>query len=580
MLGRVSRARERPGRIRAASVRTVTVERVPIVGTGRYPLSSGPHTFTEEELRDAVAAAQDPSLGRARLRLGHEDGREGFDGLTADGEPALGTVGNLALTEDGQEVIADFEGVPDDFREVAEIGYPGLSIEGELNHRAPSGRTYRLWITDVSLLGATRPAITSLGDLRDYFRRARPVAATSFRLAASAEQVAARHVLRELARRLAAAATPSEAARIAAEADVDDLRLRYYETVRDAGPEALQAGPGPARWVRSIRVADDGRLYLVVDDGEGRRYRVDVTASGDEVTFSEPTPVAERYVSVQAGMAAPDDGGRVLATYADREGNHPQEGNSMNAEQRRALARRLGQPEDADEATLLAAPGAAAALAAMLAEPAGGDGGNGGGQGQGSGQPQGQGQQGQGEGGGGQGGGNGSGGTGQGQGEGGGQGSGESAGQGQPEPVAAGAGGQGQGEGVVTLDATTYRDWEQTIRQFTEQQQRDERERRNRIVATAVTEGRIPPARREHWRQAFDRDPQGTETALTAAPEQGGLMPNLIPVIARGAAPDDEADAQAEDAVMTAYIERHFGNVVAKGQRRRQHSRVVHRTEA
>jgi hypothetical protein len=75
--------------------------------------------------------------------------------------------------------------------------------------------------------------------------------------------------------------------------------------------------------------------------------------------------------------------------------------------------------------------------------------------------------------------------------------------------------------------------------------QTNEKERRNSIIAQAVRDGRIAPAQRQHFVLSFEKDPQGTEQLLTASVDKGGLMPNTIPVEARGGDPGTSATADA-----------------------------------
>jgi hypothetical protein len=61
------------------------------------------------------------------------------------------------------------------------------------------------------------------------------------------------------------------------------------------------------------------------------------------------------------------------------------------------------------------------------------------------------------------------------------------------------------------------------------------------VFAKAMDEGRFAPSRREHYLQAWERDPEGTRHLLTAKAEDGGLAPNLVPVQARGTSPQADA---------------------------------------
>lgn len=66
---------------------------------------------------------------------------------------------------------------------------------------------------------------------------------------------------------------------------------------------------------------------------------------------------------------------------------------------------------------------------------------------------------------------------------------------------------------------------------------------RDRIVNEAVASGRIPPARRDHWRAALDADPEGAAASLAS------LAEGLIPLTERGGAPSTDV---AEDEQLAA----------------------------
>ena len=114
------------------AVALVNVPDIPIVGTGTYPLASGTTTFAAEDLADAVRAAQDPTVPAPRIKIGHNDAR--FDQAIAsgelDGEPAFGTVQNMRLSPNGQEIIGDLVDVPAWLADTMRSSYPGRSIEG------------------------------------------------------------------------------------------------------------------------------------------------------------------------------------------------------------------------------------------------------------------------------------------------------------------------------------------------------------------------------------------------------------------------------------------------------------------
>jgi hypothetical protein len=138
---------------------------VPIVRTGTYQLSTGPWEFTRAQLAAAVDAwANDPGVLNPRIKLGHIDPRDGFDGLGQDGQPALGYADNLRLADGGDEIVADFH-VPGLLADMMDWAYPARSIEGVPDFESGTGQTHDLVLTAVALLGEYLPAVLTLDDL-------------------------------------------------------------------------------------------------------------------------------------------------------------------------------------------------------------------------------------------------------------------------------------------------------------------------------------------------------------------------------------------------------------------------------
>lgn len=77
-------------------------------------------------------------------------------------------------------------------------------------------------------------------------------------------------------------------------------------------------------------------------------------------------------------------------------------------------------------------------------------------------------------------------------------------------------------EGVVTIDASQLEQLQVAARRGEEARTRQEREDREALVAAAIADGRIAPARREAWLQTLERDPGSAETLASMAP---GLIP-------------------------------------------------------
>jgi hypothetical protein len=108
-----------------------------------------------------------------------------------------------------------------------------------------------------------------------------------------------------------------------------------------------------------------------------------------------------------------------------------------------------------------------------------------------------------------------------------------------PAPVAASA----LPEGVVTIDKATLEELKVNAAAGAQAAARQITEDRDRLIAAAVQDGKIPPARAEHWTALYDRDPDGIRQHLDT------IEPGLaVPVAAKGAMGDAEPteDLEAE----------------------------------
>lgn len=301
------------------------VRNVPIISTGiEYALSTGPATFTQEDLADAVKALGDPAIVAPRIKIGHQDPR--FNGPEADGEPALGRVENLSIGDNGQTIYGDYVGVPAWLATIMATAYPSRSIEGTYNVDTVTGNKYKLVITAVSLLGISWPGVTTLDDL--------PVLL-------SAEGPPDVQVVNEEGGGMAIAATMN----------VEDIRRHYYEHLDAQGSEYSWW------WIRAMQLDPN---ELIVDDDEGHLYRVPFEVSGNEVSFGDPKEVKVQYVNVpkkktEAALAASAyvagiaDVRDLQVVYASRQESRPESeegGNGLDAKQLRAS---LGLAEDATD---------------------------------------------------------------------------------------------------------------------------------------------------------------------------------------------------------------------------------------
>lgn len=136
-----------------------TIRGVELIKTGRWEISTGTWEVTPELIAAAKAAHESGTIPRPIVKLGHVDER-------FDGEPALGIVGNLQITDDGHTLIGDLEGVPAWLADVVASAYPNRSVEGVHNLKLPDGTSHAFALTAVALLGVTRPGIPTLAGLQ------------------------------------------------------------------------------------------------------------------------------------------------------------------------------------------------------------------------------------------------------------------------------------------------------------------------------------------------------------------------------------------------------------------------------
>jgi hypothetical protein len=427
------------------------VDNVPICSTGiEYRLGTGPHTFTAQDLADAVQAASgsDVAINAPRVKLGHTS--KANDLFLGEDEPAFGRVTALRLSENGQTIYGDFVGMPEWLAKVMPVAFPSRSVDAQLHVETVTGKRYGMVITDVSLLGVRWPGCSVLEDLPLWY----------------------------------GSETPESAEVLAASLDVTAIRNKFYV-----------AGPGKehdAWWIRGERFDTEEGYNLIVDEGTGDICRVAVRVDGDEVKFGEPVRVTEQYPdktvaasAVLAGMKMADPAMLIHANRAETDRSTNQEGEAMDEELRRSLAKRLGLPEDATEEQ----------IRSELAKPVGEE------------QPP------------------------------------PAEGDDQPDQDNGGNGAEEPDEGAeeeqpaiqgdpvsatVSLDRATYNQLKRGAELAASHERERQAGRITEMVEAAVKDGRIPPARREHWTKLAKADFDGTKTTLDS------LERGLVPVTVRG----------------------------------------------
>lgn len=244
----------------------VTIRNVPIASVGMdFLCASGSHTFTPEMIADLVASQDDPAIKPMRLKIGHDDPR-------FDGEPCLGKVMNMYVGDEGMTAFGDYVGVPAWLAEILPYAYPSRSIEGAMGVTTTTGKSWLLAAHSLALLGVTWPGCSVLDDLPLIYSKEGP------------EGVEVDVKLKGRKGVSVEAAQSSE-----------DIRVAYYEYLDNEGPEYYWW------WIRAMYVVPS---ELIVEDGDGKLWRVPYTASDDSVEFGEASRVEIEYVDVEAKVAA------------------------------------------------------------------------------------------------------------------------------------------------------------------------------------------------------------------------------------------------------------------------------------
>lgn len=478
-----------------------TIPRVELGSAGTWDISNidGWHP-TADDFASAVAALDCPAVRRPVLKFGHSDG---------PGDPTIGIIDNLAVTDNGQTLVGDYVGVPawlasadDEGRSVIASAYPDRSGEWEHNYTCQLGHCHPFVLHAVALLGVERPGIGTLQSLYDLYAKApepekeKPMAATAL-----------------------------------ASVTVDQVRLAYY-----AGPAANDYN----LWIREMLV--DPPQLIVQNDADGSLLKVPYTVTDNDVTFGDASKVTVEYVDDAPAAITDEDGTteQVAASaktvrFASRAESRPgrpagtsqptaaadgatTEGGSgveITNEQLAALRTALGLADDADLSAIVDAAKAigealptlreslsladdasvddivkAVQALASSADTSGGDG------------------------------------TGT-----------ESSGT----PAAASA---KLPDGVVAIDKGRLETLEANSARFAEHLENERKRGIENTLKSAISEGRITPANKETWRKSFDRDPEAAAELLAS------MTPNsAVPVTELGHSiePADISDVR-EDA--------------------------------
>jgi hypothetical protein len=461
----------------------VTVAGVELMHTGTWNLSTGPTTFTTDDLRAAVAAMDCPAVRRPILKLGHTTN-------PAPGQPAVGFVANMAVTDDGRTLVGDYVGLPawlgaadpETGLSVLSAAYPDRSVEGHYAYRCQVGHIHPFVVTAVALLGQEEPGIGTLQSLQDL--------ADLYGVAAAGPVDSARVVVIPV---YASRSTMPNPLRVAAQVTTEDVRRAFY---------ASPLGADWSTWIEEMQL--DPPQLIVVNDETDTRFRVPlVIGDGDgdaAVSFGDPVRVVVRYEDSPQPVAA----GRVR--FASRDESRPKppakpvptprdvhagglpHPKTPASDQAAAAPPKKGTPMDPTKIreALGLGPDAsddelreaivAAGFAAPPAPPA-------------------------------------------------------------EEPVAAAR----NVDGTMVIDASAWDAAQERIKRLEAADGRRRVAERDQVIASAISDGKFPPARRDHWVRLWDADPEGTRAVLAS------LAKNVIPVAPAGyPGSDEDIDVDAE----------------------------------
>jgi hypothetical protein len=266
---------------------------------------------------------------------------------------------------------------------------------------------------------------------------------------------------------------------VSASATVEEVRRSFYD-----GPAANNWW-----WIEALYV--DPLEVIAIDDADGVLWRLPFTVADDgEITWGEAQQVRREYVAASTGLRAP------MASWATRAESRPAAPRASTdptgppagtTEEDTVpdiideVRTRLGLPADADDSTVLEALNERLPAEQPTTDPA------------------------------------------------------PVAPPAAPAPVP-------QTDGTVTVDAATWSQLQASAQRGEEARARQEQDDRVALVSAAVADGRIPPARRDHWLSLLAADP-GAATTLA------GLAKGVLPVseIGHGGNPAASATGSTDD---------------------------------
>lgn len=137
-----------------------TVRNVELLKVGRYDISNREGwTVTRPMLASILSAFRDGGVRRPPLKLGHVEDEVG--------QPSIGWIDGLRLTDGGDTLVGDYVGVPGPLAANLKGLFPTRSVEVADNWTAPNGRVFPAFLAAVALLGAEDPGVPTLKSLNE-----------------------------------------------------------------------------------------------------------------------------------------------------------------------------------------------------------------------------------------------------------------------------------------------------------------------------------------------------------------------------------------------------------------------------
>lgn len=450
------------------------LEGVELARPGTWPASTGKTEFTVEHLRDAAEFFEATGGQAVPISLGHGDDR-------FSGEPAFGSVTNIRYVEDdrGPALLGDIVDMPQWLAAAAPQRWPNRSIEGWENFEY-EGRTYRMVLSGLALLGVAPPAVRNIKSLRDLQQA----------LAASA------------AHRIVATAPSTDPSEPFDNGGV--LRPGWTE-FSGAEPIVAVSDKPWSDFTEADYTPAQYRRACLVDTGMGDmdskdRYKLPVREPGGALNRNGVHAAAAALAGARGGMKLTAEqktkAARALARLYSELGEEPPESLRRIAASSNPTEEGAGpmDPAKIREALGLAAAASddevksALASAGLGTSPPSPD-------------P-------------------------------------DPAPENPPAPAAAPAPKPAlvNASGTMQVDVAAWEEREQRLTRLEAQAAEGRKKERDQIIAQAVTEGKFPPARKEFWVRLWDADPEGTRQVIDS------LAKNVMPVMASGYAGDIEDD--------------------------------------